>query len=90
MIAVVVAKSGHVAFSVPRKADSQLRVVHQHCLPKVFEAWSACRPNNGTRGLLLHHNNTSAHTAVATLDSLETNRVQLVTQVPIYSGLNPL
>ena len=27
------------------------------CLPKVFEAWTVRRPNNGTQGLLLHHDN---------------------------------
>ena len=38
---------------------------------------SARRPNND---LLLHHDNAIAHTATATLDYLEANRVQLVTQ----------
>ena len=91
MTAVFFTKSGRVA-SVPAQerktinGDWYINI----CLPKIFEAWNARCSYNGTRGLLLHHNNTSAHTAVATLDSLETNRVQLVTQVPIYSGLNPL
>ena len=49
-------------------------------LPKVFEAWTARRPNDGTLSLLLHHDNESSHTAFATLDYLEANRVQLVIQ----------
>ena len=50
------------------------------CLTKVFEAWTAHRPNNGARCLLLYHDNACAHTAAATLDVLEVNRVQLVIQ----------
>ena len=40
-------------------------------------AWSTRvrRPNNNTRGLLLHPDNASAHAAAATLDYLEANRV---------------
>ena len=50
------------------------------CLPKVLEALTARRPNSDTRGLVLHHENASAHTAAASLDYLKANRVQLVTQ----------
>ena len=75
--------------SVAREADSQLRVVPQHYQRKVFEALSARRPHNGTRCLLFHHDSASAHTAAATLDYLETNHVQLVTQIPYSPGLAP-
>ena len=60
------------------------------CPSKVFEAWSARRPNNGTRGLLPHHDNVSAHTAATALNYLEANRVQLVTQTPVFPGFSPL
>ena len=88
MIAVFFAESGHVA-SVPflerKRVNAEWYI--DICLPKVFEAWSVRRPNTGTRGLLLHHDNAGAHTAAATLDYLETNRVQLVTQTPHSPGL---
>ena len=53
------------------------------CVPKVFEACTAHRPNNGTRGLLLHHEN--AHTAAATLHYLEANHPD-----PVFHGLSRL
>ena len=87
MIAVFLAKSSHVA-SVPlqeRKTVNAGRYVNT-CLPKVLEAWNARRSNNGTRGLLLYHDNASAHAAAATLDYLEANGVQLVTQTPYSLG----
>ena len=48
-------------------------------LPKIFQAWCKRRPWMGVPGLLLHHDNASAHTAAVTLDCLTTNDVQLVT-----------
>ena len=59
------------------------------CVPSVFEAWSARRPNDGARGQLLYHDNASAHTAATFLDCLEANRIQLVTQTPLSPGLAP-
>ena len=53
-----------------------------HCLPKVFQARCKRRPRTGVCGLLLHHDNTSSHTAAVTLDFLATNDVQLVTHPP--------
>ena len=91
IIAVFFAKSGHVppAQLQDRKtinADWYISI----CLPKIFEAWTARRQNNGTRCLLLHHDNASAHTAAATLDYLEANRIQLVTKTTFSPGLRPL
>ena len=40
-------------------------------------------------GLLLHHDNARARTAVATLVYLGANRVQLVTKTPYFPGLAP-
>ena len=59
------------------------------CLPKVFEACSARHPHNSIHSLLLNHNNASIHTAATTLDYLEANRTQLVTQTPFFLGLAP-
>ena len=59
------------------------------CPPKVFEAWSARLPNNGPRGVLLHHDNASSHISTAALDYLEANRGQLITQTPYSPGLAP-
>ena len=90
IIAVFFAKSGHVppAQLQDRKtinADWYISI----CLPKIFEAWTARRQNNGTRCLLLHHYNASAHTAAATPVCLEANCFQLVTQTPYFPGLAP-
>jgi len=43
----------------------------------------------GTQGLLLHHDNVSAHTAAATLDFLAESSVQLVTHPPYSPDLAP-
>ena len=60
-----------------------------HCLPKVFQAWCTRRSQTGVRGLLLHHDNASAHTASVALDFLATNDVQLVTHPPYSPDLAP-
>ena len=60
-----------------------------HCLPKVFQAWCKRRPRTVVRGLLLHHDNASAHTAAKTLDFLAANDVQLVTHPPYSPDLAP-
>ena len=60
-----------------------------HCLPQTFEAWSLRRPKTGIRGLLLHHDNTSAHTAAKTLNFLAENSVQLVSYSPYSPDLAP-
>ena len=64
-------------------------LIINHCLPKAFEAWSSRRPKTGTRGLLLHHDNASAHTAAKTLDFLAENSVQLVSYPPYSPDLAP-
>ena len=60
-----------------------------NCLPKAFEAWSSRRPKADIRGLLLHHDNASAHTAAKTLDFLAENSVQLVSHPPYSPDLAP-
>ena len=74
MIAVFTKSSNHVV-SVPLLEGNPVNAEQSSnvCLPEVFEAWTACRPNNITRYPLPHHS-TSAHTAAATLDLMETSR----------------
>ena len=62
-------KSGHVA-TIPledRRTVTADWYVH-HRLPKVFKVWCQRRPKTGPRGLILHHDNASAHTAATTVD----------------------
>ncbi|CAH0400863.1 unnamed protein product [Chilo suppressalis] len=41
------------------------------CLPVVFSAMNNKRPNTGLRGVLLHHDNAPAHSAIKTKDFLD-------------------
>ena len=87
IIAVFSAKSGHaISASLQERKTVNAEWCMNSRLPKVFEAWSARRQNNGNHGLLLHHDNAIAYTVAATLDHLEANRVQLVTQTPYSPG----
>ena len=68
MIAVF-ARLGHVA-STPLqegKTDKAKWYINI-CPPRVFKAWTAHHPNNGTHGLLLCLNSASVHTSTTTLD----------------------
>jgi len=90
MVAVFFRKSGLVAV-VPLK---ERRTVNSDwyttvCLPKVFQELRNQRLRTGTRGILLHHDNASAHTAAATLDFLAAENVQLVTHPPYSPDLAP-
>ena len=72
MIAVFFAKSGRLA-SVPLQARKTVNAEWyiNTCLPKVFEAWSARRPNTGTRGLLLYLTTVHQHLPAQGLRGLE-------------------
>ena len=83
IIAYFYAKFGHVA-TIPledRKTVTADWYVN-HCLPKVLQAWCKRRLRTGVRGLLLHHDNASVHTAAVALDFLAASDVQLVTHPP--------
>ena len=76
MTACFFSKFGHVT-TIPledRKTVTADWYVN-HCVPKVFQAWCTQRPQTGVRGLLLHHDNASAHTAAVTLDFLTASDV---------------
>ena len=85
MMACFFAKFGHVA-TIPLEDRETFTAdwYVNHFLPKIFQAWCKRHPWMGVRGLLLHHDNASAHTAAVTLDFLVTSNVQLVTY-PSYS-----
>ena len=88
MIACFFAKFGHVA-TIPledRKTVTADWYVN-HCLPKVFQAWCKQCDRTGVRGLLLHRDNASAHTAAVTLDFLAAGNIQLVTHPPYSPDL---
>ena len=59
------------------------------CLPAVFNELNSARPKTGLHGLLLHHDNASAHTAARTVDFLHQSGVQLVPHPPYSPDLSP-
>ena len=88
MIACFFAKIGHVA-AIPledRKTVTADRYVN-HYLLKIFQAWCKQCLRTDVRGLLLHHDNASAHTAAVTLDFLAASDVQVVTHPPWFCSL---
>ena len=74
MVASFFGKAGHMT-TVP--LENQYTVTAQWYtgtyLPKVFESWTSWHSRTGLQGLLLHHDNATAHTASATLQFLEQN-----------------
>jgi histone-lysine N-methyltransferase SETMAR len=59
------------------------------CLPAVFSELHTTRPKTGLRGILLHHDNASAHSAAKTVDFLHEAGVQLVPHPPYSPDLSP-
>ncbi len=90
MVASFFRRGGHVATVELQdrrtvNADWYISV----CLPEVFQEIENRWPNTGLHGLLLHHDNASAHTAAVTLDFLAERGVQLVTHPPYSPDLAP-
>ena len=56
-----------------------------HCLPKIFQAWCERRPRTGVRGLLLYHDNASAHTVALSPDFLAATDVKAGHQPTIFT-----
>ena len=79
-----------VMWPLSRFRRERLSAPRGTCQLKIFEVWSACLPDSGTYGLLLHHDNASAHTAVATLNYLEENPLSWSSTHPVFPGLSPL
>ena len=99
MVAVFFNKFGLVA-AVPLQERRTVNAIWYTtvCLPKVFQtlknqrsgtASRNLRSTTSVRGVLLHHDNASSHTAAETLDFLEAEGVQLVTHPPYSPDLAP-
>ena len=60
-------KRGHLSYTiVPRGKTVNSYFYRRRCLVRAFAACWKIRPKFGFRGMRLHHDNASAHTAVAT------------------------
>ena len=58
------------------------------CLPKVFAAWSVCRPNTGT-AFYFSTTTTQVHTPLPPVDYLGENCIQLVTHPTYFPDIAP-
>ena len=90
IIACLFAKFGHVA-TIPLEDKKTVTAdwYVNHCVPKIFQAWCKRRPRTGVRGLRLHHDNASVHTAAVTLDFVSAIDIQLVIRPPYSPDLAP-
>ena len=69
IITAFFATSGHVTTVLLQKRKTVTAEWYINvCQTKVFEDWSARRPNTSTRSLLLHHDDTCVLTTSATPD----------------------
>jgi len=85
MVASFVSRSGSVGTVIlQNKKTVNAEWYTTVCLPQIFAKLRERRPKTGLRGILLHHDNASAHTAVRTLDFLAEAGVQLLPH-PAYS-----
>ena len=90
MVALFFSKTGH-NFTIPlegqRTVTAQWYV--EQCLPVVFNAWRQGRQKMVTQGLLLHHDNASAHTASRTTDFIAAEGARLLSHLPYSPDLAP-
>lgn len=90
MVATFFRCSGHVATV---RLENQRTVTSAWytgvCLPQVIHSLSKSRPKSGVRGLTLHQDNASAHTALATREFLRTHGLQLMSHPPYSPDLAP-
>ena len=82
--------SGHV-ISIPllERRTVNAKWYTEVCLPKLFESVEEKRPARGIRGLRLHQDNASSHTAHITMAFLEEKGVKLVAHPPYSPDLAP-
>ena len=59
------------------------------CLPKVFSAIETQRERTGVRGILLHHDNASSHTALRTREFVENYHAGTLPHPPYSPDLAP-
>lgn len=90
MVAVFFRRSGPVA--VIPLLEQRTVTAQWYCevaLPSVFQKLEDSRPGTGLRGILLHHDNASSHTAARTIDFLSRSGVQLLPHPPYSPDLAP-
>lgn len=79
MVAVFFRRSGPVAV-IP--LEDQKTVTSQWCsevcLPQAFQELNVSRPSTGTRGIIFHQDNATAHTAARTMDFFSKSGVPLL------------
>ena len=57
------------------------------CLPKVIRSIDSLREKTGVRGILLHHDNTSSHTALRTREFFENSGLKTLPHPPYSPDL---
>ncbi|GFS34956.1 mariner transposase [Trichonephila inaurata madagascariensis] len=90
MVAKFFSYSGHIATIVLEDRETVTAEWYvTKCLPEVLEQWLPKRPKRITLGMILHHENVSAHSAQRTKDYLEAENIETLSH-PLYSpGLAP-
>lgn len=90
MYAIFFSKSGlELAYPLEPGTTVTAEWYSKKCLPAVFESVKKRRPRTGLRGLLLHHDNASSHTAKVTKELLRTSNVNLLDHPPYSPDLAP-
>lgn len=85
MICCFFSASGHVAsITLDDQKTVTAKWYTEKCLPQVFNALKKKRPKSGLKGLLLHHDNASPHTAALTQKFLKNTKIQEMSH-PAYS-----
>jgi histone-lysine N-methyltransferase SETMAR len=85
MVATFLRRSGHLStVTLGNRQTVNAEWYTTVCLPQVFSVLKQQRPKTALRGIFLHHDNASAHTAARTLDFLGKEGVQLLPH-PAYS-----
>jgi len=90
MLAVFFRRSGPVA--VIPLVEQRTVTAQWYCevaLPSVFQKLEDSRSGTGLRGILLHHDNASSHTAARTIEFLSSSGVQLLPHPPYSPDLSP-
>ena len=90
MVATFFSGRGHIA-TIPLE-DRRTVTAEWYttvCLPRVFQVIHERRPKTGLRGMFLHHDNASAHTAMRTVEFLQQSGVKLVDHPPYSPDLAP-
>lgn len=90
MVAVFFRRSGPVA--VIPLLEQRTVTAQWYCevaLPSVFQKLEDSRPGTGLRGIMLHHDNASSHTAARTIEFLASSGVQLLPHPPYSPDLSP-